>query len=93
MDKPVKLKEERHKVKEHFFVYQNCVKFWIDRKYLGEKRFDLGDLVLKWDRTHEDKGKHTKFQPLWIGPSIVNENLNHNSFKLKSLDWRKDPFP
>ena len=27
--------------------------------------FNLGDLVLKWDARHEDKGKHSKFDELW----------------------------
>jgi hypothetical protein len=28
----------------------------------GEKDFQVGNLVLKWDKLHEDKGKKSKFQ-------------------------------
>ena len=28
----------------------------------GNKEFEVGDLVLKWDHPHDEKGKHTKFQ-------------------------------
>lgn len=41
--------------------------------------FDVRNLVLKWDKPHGDKGKHQKFEPLWIAPSVIEENLNHNS--------------
>ena len=27
--------------------------------------FELGDLVLKWDASYEDKGKHENFDHLW----------------------------
>ena len=30
--------------------------------------FNLGDLVLKWDARHEDKGKHGKYDELWKVP-------------------------
>ena len=62
-------------------------------KYTRAERFDVGDLVLKWDKPREEKEKLTKFQPLLIGPFIVDENISHNSFKLKSLDGKIDPFP
>jgi len=51
------------------------------------------DLALKWDKAHEEKCRHTKFHPLWIDPFIIDENLSHNTFKMKSLDGRIDPLP
>ena len=30
--------------------------------------FKLGDLVLKWNASYEDKDKHGKFDHLWQGP-------------------------
>ena len=33
-----------------------------------ENTFQIDDLVLKWDAPHEDKGKHGKFDHLWVGP-------------------------
>jgi hypothetical protein len=31
----------------------------------------IGDLVLKWDARREAKGKHGKFDNLWLGPFQV----------------------
>lgn len=51
----LKLEEEGCKAKEHFSIHQNYVKHWSNRKYAGAKSFDVGDLVLKWDKPHENK--------------------------------------
>ena len=44
------------------------VKRWFDKHKAGNKEFEVGDFVFKWDHLHDEKGKHTKFQQLWIGP-------------------------
>ena len=49
------------KAKDKFDVHQNCLKHWFDKKSAGAKSFDVGDLVLKWDKPHEEKGKQMKF--------------------------------
>ena len=61
IDTLIKLEEERQKAKEKFFVHQSRIKRWFDTKSVGNKEFKVGDLVLMWDKDHEDKGKHTKF--------------------------------
>ena len=33
------------------------------------------ELVLKWDKVHGEKGDHTKFQKLWLGPSVISEKI------------------
>ena len=33
--------------------------------------FQVGDWVLKWDTVRKDKGKHGKFDSLWIGPFVI----------------------
>ena len=50
------------------------MKTWFDKHKSGHKEFEVGDLVLKWDRMHDEKGKHTKFQYLWIGPFHIAKN-------------------
>ena len=45
-------------------------------KGMFEKRekvdnFQVGDWVLKWDAVRQDKGKHGKFDSLWIGPFVI----------------------
>eukprot|EP00253_Pinus_taeda_P019047 PITA_19047 len=81
----VKIEEERSKTKEKFTIHQARIKRWFDRKSTGSHKFDVGDLMLKWDRADEDKGKHTKFQALWVGPFQIAEKIGHNTFKLQTL--------
>lgn len=81
------------KAKEIFSIHKNRIKRWFDKKSTREKSFDVGDLVLKCEKSHKGKGKHTKLQPLWIGPFTIEEKLSHNTFKLKSLGGRIEPLP
>jgi hypothetical protein len=37
------------------------VKKWFDKQKVGDKNFEVGDLVLKWNKINEPKGKHSKF--------------------------------
>ena len=76
--------------KEKFTLHHNCTKRWFNKKSTGNANFNVGDLVLKWDKTHEDKGKHTIFQSLWIGLYIVQEKLGPHTYHLQSLDERVD---
>jgi hypothetical protein len=55
------LEEEREKEKSKFISHQQIVKWWFDKDREKEKNFEVGDLVLKWDRANEPKGKHSKF--------------------------------
>jgi hypothetical protein len=42
--------------------------------------------VLKWDAPKQDKGKHGKFEALWIGPFKISELFSNNTYKLHSLE-------
>ena len=33
-----------------------------------ERKFEIDDMVLIWNARMEDKGKHDKFDPIWLGP-------------------------
>ena len=67
------------------------VKRWFDKRKARNKEFEVGDFVLKWDHLHDEKGKHTKFQQLWIGSYTYKlqdlqgweENLPVNGLVLK----------
>jgi hypothetical protein len=61
------LEEEREKAKPEFTAHQHIVKRWFDKHKPKEKNFEIEDLVLKWDRANELKGKHSKFQNLCLG--------------------------
>ena len=61
------------------------IKWAIDRRESKED-FQLGDLVLKWDAPKQDKGKHGKFEALWIGPFKISEAFLNNTYKLQILE-------
>jgi hypothetical protein len=75
------LEEEREKEKSKFISHQWIVKRWFDKHHAQEKNFEVGDLVLKWDRANESKGKHLKFQTLWFRPFQVAEKLEADTYR------------
>ena len=58
----LKAEEAQSKARECFKQQQEVIKRWFDKHKIGTKDFEVGDLVLKWDHPHDEKGKHTKFQ-------------------------------
>jgi len=60
-DQILKLEEEREKDQIIHAKHQQIIKTYFDELLIGSKQLQVGDLVLKWDKAHEDKGKHTKF--------------------------------
>ena len=68
---------EVQQIKEEVFckalIFQDKVKRNFDRKSKPID-FQQGNLVLKWDARHEDKGKHGKFGHLWKVPYHIAEN-------------------
>lgn len=61
------LEEKRDQALENFAKHQGIVKRWFDRR-ARIKTFRISDLVLCWDKAHERKGDHDKFDNLWMGP-------------------------
>ena len=55
-------------------------------KKIKEDVFQVGDLGLKWDASHEDKGKHGKFDHLWVGPYLIAAHRGDNAFILEYPD-------
>ena len=53
----------------------------------------MGDLVLKWDKANEEKGKHIKFQRMWLGPFQIVEFIGPSTFMLQDLTRKKDSLP
>ena len=81
----LKLEEERDRSKQHFTKHQRIVKSWFDQSSSSNQEFQVGDLVLKWDKFHKEKGDHTKFQKLWLGPFVIAENIGPSTFRLQTL--------
>ena len=60
-------------------------KRWFDKHIVGDKQFQVGDLVLKWDKASESRGKHSKFQKLCLDPYEIVENISDPTYRLQSL--------
>jgi len=64
---------------------QEKIKKIYDRK-TKEEKFQLEDVVLRWDAWNEEKGKHGKFDNLWEGPYKISAYRGQNAFLLKEMD-------
>jgi hypothetical protein len=89
----LKLEEVRAQAKQKLDQHQCIVKIWFDSSSASDKNIEVGDLVLKWDKPHEGKGEHTKFQNLWLGPFLIVEKIGPNSFHLQNLEGHPNTFP
>ena len=67
IDQLVEVQQIRDQVVDKTHIFHDKVKMNFDRKAKPDD-FQQGELVLKWDAQHEDKGKHGKFEHLWKGP-------------------------
>ena len=89
----LKLEDSRSKSKERFTHQKDIVKRWFHKHKFGNKDFEVGYLVLKWDHLHDKNGKHTKFQHLWIGPFQIVEKLGPSTYKLQDLHGWEENLP
>ena len=87
----LKSEDSKSKSREMFKHRQEMVKRWFDKYKAGNKEFEVGDLVLKWDHLHDEKGKHTKFQQLWVGPFHISAKIGPSTYKLQDLQgWEEN---
>eukprot|EP00253_Pinus_taeda_P002868 PITA_02868 len=89
----VRLEELRDKTRNKFRNHQMVMNRWFDRHLAADQDYQVGELVLKWDKLNEPKGKHTKFQHLWLGPFQVVENIDQGTYKLKTLCGEIEKLP
>ena len=74
-------------------MHQQRFKRWFDKHVVGDKQFQVGDLVLKWDKASEAKGKHSKFQKLWLGLYEIAEKIGDATYRLQSLQEDLENLP
>jgi hypothetical protein len=79
------LEEQRSFALENLKKRQQSVKKYFDKREKSTT-FATDEKVLLWDSAHADKGKHTKFQKLWLGPYIIASVVGNNSYLLKDTD-------
>jgi hypothetical protein len=89
----MKLEEVRTQAKCKLDQHQQLIKSWFNSNSAFDRNFEVGDLILKWDKPHEGKGEHTKFQNLWLGPFLIAEKLGPSSFRLQNLEGQPDTYP
>ena len=89
--KILKLEEEWEKARITHAHHQQLAKAYFDSNSVSSKNFQLRDLVLKWDKIHEEKGKHTKFQRMWLGPFQIVELIGPSTFMLQNLAGKREP--
>ena len=66
---------------------------WFDKHKAKENNFEVGDLVLKWDRANEPKGKHSKFHNLWLRTFQVSEKIGADMYQLKNMRGEPNTLP
>jgi hypothetical protein len=81
----VEVQQAREQVMDIIQDHQQRIKQVFDKKAKKE-RFQIGDLVLKWDAPKQDKGKHGKFEALWISPFKISKVFSNNTYRLQDLE-------
>eukprot|EP00253_Pinus_taeda_P003846 PITA_03846 len=89
----VRLEELRDKPRNKFRKHKMIVKRWFDCHLEGDKDYQVGELVLKWDKLNEPKGKHTKSQHLWLGLFQIEEKIGQGTYRLKTLQGETKKLP
>ena len=80
----VELEETWNQVDQRLMEYQEKMKNVFDQ-HVKDRKFQVGDLVLRWDVRRAEKGKHAKFDPLWFGPFKIVKLGRNNTFSLENL--------
>eukprot|EP00253_Pinus_taeda_P016674 PITA_16674 len=89
----LKLEEQREQAKITHAHHQELVKASFDSNMVSRKDFQIGDLVLKWDNADEEKGKHSKFQQMWLEPFQIVEIIGPSTFMLQDSVGKRESLP
>jgi len=76
------IEEEREQTRRKFAAHHQVVKRSFNKQKAENKIFEVWDLFLKWDKINEPKGKHSKFQNLWLGPFQIFEKIGVGTNRL-----------
>lgn len=81
-DELISVQHTREKAFNNAQMHQDKIKEAFE-KHTKVDDFELGDLVLKWDARKEDKGKHGKFDHMWLGPFKIVAYHGSNTYILQ----------
>ena len=88
IDQIIELDENRRKALDHSIRNQDKIKGTFD-KSAKPRPFQIGDTVLLWDKRREKPRKHGKFDNLWLGPYIIYDMADTNSFLLNTMEGER----
>jgi transposase InsO family protein len=77
----INVQQTREKAFNNSQLHQYKIKKAFDR-HTKEDDIKVGDLVLKWDARNEDRGKHGKFEHLWLRPFKIVAYHGNNAYLL-----------
>ena len=90
LNQMIHLQQTREEVFRNTSKLQEKIKKIYGRKAKAEK-FQVDDVVLKWDARNEEKDKHGKFENLWKGPFKIVAYRGQNTFLLKEMNGEGCP--
>ena len=81
INQTIHLQQTREEVYHRNQILQEKLKKMFNKITKAEDFF-IGNKVLRWDSRREDKGKHGKFDFLWIGPFVIQAVQGNNTYFL-----------
>ena len=85
IDKLVELDEIRRKAFDTMVIEQERTKGTSDQRTQNTK-FEIGDIVLLWDKNKEKTRNHGKLDKIWMGPCQVSRVVGKGFVWLETLD-------
>ncbi|XP_059068320.1 uncharacterized protein LOC131858869 [Cryptomeria japonica] len=92
MEMLAELDESREDSHRKNLKLQQKSKYLFEKK-ASERKFKINDLVLFWNARAQDKGKHDKFDALWLGPFVVAEKNGEDSYFLTDMNSEMQELP
>jgi hypothetical protein len=92
MNQLMELDEIRAEAHKKNLKMQQQSKYLFDKR-TTERKFRVNDLVLQWNARKEEKGKHGKFESLWMGPFVIQEFHGQDSYFLEDPNGEIQELP
>ena len=81
----IEVQQEREQVSLKLLLHRKKRKNNLDKKAIA-RYFYPRDFVLKWDAKSENKGKHGKFDNIWMGPFHILTVQDNNTYIPSHMD-------
>ena len=81
----IHVQQMREEVYNNTQLHQDKMKKVFDKQTKVDD-FKVDDLVMKYDARNEDKGKHGKFDYLWLGPFKIVSYHGSNAYLLQEIN-------